>query len=337
MWRRALVAVVVAGTLTVPAAAASADHGQLGVGLRPLASELEDPTPRDARYLVAHLAPGATIERTVEVYNGEAAGTEIRVFGADATVEDGAFRPAEDSGDGIGDWITVEPPRVRLDHGERRNVTVRLTVPDDAAAGERYGLVIAEPTATAPSSDGGVATVTRIGMRVYLSVRPGAAPASDFRVDRLTARRTDAGVPVVEVAVENTGGRAIEVGGLVHFSDGPGGTSAGPFELDAPVTVVAGDAAVAPVTLPADLPSGPWSIRVDVTAGTVERSVEATLRFPDAPGGVADPVAATPVYRDRATLLPLAGGLVVAALAAVGLVWTATRRRREGASRWYPR
>lgn len=336
MWRRALGPVVVAGMLSIPAGTASADHGQSGVGLRPLASELDDPTPRDARYLVAHLSPGASIERTVEVYNGDAAGTEIAVFGADATIRDGAFRPADGSDDGIGDWITVDPPRVDLDHGERRNVTIRLTVPDDAAAGERYGLVIAEP-AGAPTADGGVSTVTRIGMRVYLLVGPGAAPASDFRVDRLTARRTGAGVPVAEVGVENTGGRAIEVGGLVRFSDGPGGTSAGPFELDAPVTVAPGDAAVAAVTLPADLPSGPWSIRVDLTAGTVERSVEATLRFPDAPGGVADPVAATPVYRDRATLLPLAGGLVAAALAAVGLVWTATRRRREGASRWYPR
>ena len=50
-----------------------------------------------------------------------------------------------------------------------------IAVPRDAAPGERYGVVWAEVRAAAPAA-GGITQVSRVGIRIYLSVGPGGRP-----------------------------------------------------------------------------------------------------------------------------------------------------------------
>ena len=79
----------------------------------------------------------------------------------------------------------------------------------DAAPGEQYGAVWAEVNSgTDPSS--GVVEVSRVGVRLYVSVGPGGPPAADFTIDSLSAQRATNGDPVVVASVHNTGGRALE-------------------------------------------------------------------------------------------------------------------------------
>ena len=81
------------------------------------------------------------------------------------------------------------------------DVTIR--VPRNATAGERYAVIWAEASASAPGG-GGVRLVNRVHIRVYLTVdRGGAAPM--FTLSGLHADRSG-GEALIVAAVHNTGG-----------------------------------------------------------------------------------------------------------------------------------
>ena len=71
------------------------------------------------------------------------------------------------------------------------------------------------------------------------------------------------------------------------LSDGPGGLSAGPFDANLGTTLATG--ATGPVTVHLDerLPAGPWTARITLRSGLVERSAHATVTFPVAGAGPA--------------------------------------------------
>ena len=115
-----------------------------------------------------------------------------------------------------------------------------ITVPSDAAPGEQYGVVWAEAR-SAPVAGGGVIQVSRVGIRLYVSVGPGGAPAADFTIDSLTANRSADGQPTVLATVHNTGGRALDMSGTLQLLAGPGGLSAGPFPATLGTTLAIGD------------------------------------------------------------------------------------------------
>ena len=56
-----------------------------------------------------------------------------------------------------------------------------ISVPADASAGERYGVVWAEVSA-GPPAGGGITMVSRAGVRVYLAVGPGGQAAASLDV-----------------------------------------------------------------------------------------------------------------------------------------------------------
>ncbi len=153
-----------------------------------------------------------------------------------------------------------------------------ITVPDDAAPGERYGVVWAE-VRTAPSV-GGVTQVSRVGIRIYLSVGPGGAPAADFTIDSLTAVRSADGRPTVVATVHNSGGRALDMSGGLRLSDGPGGVSAGPFPATLGTSLAIGATEAVTVTLDKQLPAGPWDARIDLRSGLISLTGQATITFP---------------------------------------------------------
>lgn len=320
--------VAVASLLAAPTAARAEALGVQspgGIGVRLLdapAATAEE--PRAGLYIIDHLAPGAVIERRIEVSNTTAAPAAIRMYAAGASIHGGAFvGDAGDSPNELSTWNAVRPGTLDLDAGGRASVTVTIAVPGDAAPGERYAVVWAEVRSDA-APDGGVAQVNRVGIRQYVSVGPGGAPAADFTVDSLTARRSADGSPLVLATVHNTGGRALDMAGELELLDGPGGLRAGPFPASLGSTLAIGDSAQVTIPLDQQVPDGPWGAAITLRSGLLERSAQATLTFPQA--GSAAPVPVTPAD-GRWPFLVLAGLLL--ALLCVALLWAIARPRHD--------
>ncbi len=322
-----LAILLVASAVLVPATEAAAAVNETGVGIRLLEapSDRRD-DPRARSYIIDHVPPGTTISRQIEVSNGTSQRVNIKAYASGADLQDGAFRPlAEPGTNELSTWTKVEPSSLDLAPGQKAPASVTIAIPHDASPGERYGAVWAQLSS---ASAGGVTQINRVGIRIYLSVGPGGEPASDFSITSLTAKRNSDGTPVVTAEVRNTGGRALDLGGELRLSDGPGGLSGGPFSAELGTTL--GVDAVAPVTVALDkqLPNGPWQAHLVLKSGTLERSASAEIIFPEA--GASGP--AVPVKSGRfGSLVPLIAGIGAVLLAGL-LIFLLLRRRRLSSS-----
>lgn len=323
-------AAVLLGSLALTAAAAPAVVAQserTGLGIR----LLEAPTdrredPRAQVYIIDHVAPGSSFSRRFEVVNDDDEPADVALYAVASEVQEGSFTPLPGrAANELTTWMTVEPASLALEPGGRAEAVVTIDVPPDASPGERYAAVMAETTASTPSSP--IAVNSRVGIRTYLAVGPGGEPASDFVIDSFTAARDEQGRPLVRATVRNTGGRALDMSGSLSLSEGPGGLSAGPFPAELGTTLGIGQSSPVTVVLDEALPAGPWKARIDLRSGLLERAAEATITFPDAAGEAAEPVAAVPLSQNPAVVIPVAVGLLV--LAALGLLWLLLLRRRR--------
>ena len=197
-----------------------------------------------------------------------------------------------------------------------------IAVPSDAAPGEQYGVVWAE-VALGPVADGGVIQVSRVGIRLYLSVGPGGAPAADFTIDSLTAAASPDGEPTVLATVHNTGGRALDMSGTLELLAGPGGLSAGPFAATLGTTLAIGDTEPVTITLGRADPAGPWDARITLAQRTARTQRRATITFPAA--GAAPSVRTSPVRSGWLALI--AAGLVFLFLTGIAALLVLRMRR----------
>lgn len=300
----ALAALILCAMFAVPASASDAG----GIGLR----ILEVPTtaggdPRAQLYIVDHLAPGAVIHRRIEVSNTTASNQPIELYAAAATIANGSFLGADGhTPNDLSTWTSVGPGAPDVPARGTATATVTITVPSDAAPGEQYAVVWAEAR-SAPAADGGVVQVSRVGIRLYVSVGPGGAPAADFTIDSLTAARTADGGPTILATVHNTGGRALDMNGTLQLLGGPGGLSAGPFPASLGTTLAIGATESVTVALDKQVPAGPWDARITLRSGLLERSAAATITFPDA--GASPPVKTT--IAAPGVLYPAIAGLLI--------------------------
>lgn len=317
MWRLATLIALVVGTF-VPAAGATGapspenPDDQLGVGIRlvdaPVAARND---PRARVYIVDHLAPGTRIERRIELSNHAPTDAEVQIYAAAAETSRGRFQGLDgDTQNDLSSWTSVDRSTLDLASGSRQLVGVTIDVPEDAAPGEKYAVIWAQTTTSSADNGTGVTQVSRVGIRIYLSVGPGGEPASKFKIETLTAARDADGFPLVRATIKNTGGRALDLTGTLKLSDGPGGLSAGPFPVVLGTTL--GIGATGPVTIVMDkqLPNGPWNADLKLTSGLLTETGHATITFPDAGTGPTVPV---PVGDDDAsrswTVLSIAVGL----------------------------
>lgn len=302
-------------------------HDAVGIRLIDAPSNRAD-DPRARKYVIDHLKPGMTITRRIEISNQTGADQPVALYPAAATVKAGHFEfGIGRASNELTSWTKVDPPDVRLANGAKRVATVTIAVPRDAGDGERYGVVWAElPAAT---SSGGVKSVNRVGIRLYVSVGKGSEPASDFAIEAFAAKRDAKGRPVVSATVKNTGGRALDLSGTLRLRKGPGGLSAGPFDASIGTTLGIGE--TEPVTIPLDraLPDGPWSATIALQSGTTKRTATATITFPSTSGRTAKPVAVGADHSGRGWLVPVVA-LVLALLATTIAILVATRRRSRG-------
>ena len=322
---------LVAGFLT-PAAGAfgapqAADEDHTGVGIRlvdaPVATKAN---PRARVYIVDHVAPATLIERRVEVSNDSGRAARVVVYSAAAEIADGAFVGLEgDTPNELSTWTTVDRPTLRLADGARAMVDVTIRVPDDAAPGEQYGVIWAQTSST--PTDDGVTQVSRVGIRVYLSVGPGGEPASDFAIQSLTSARDSSGQPMVQAQIANTGGRALDLSGSLKLTKGPGGLAAGPFPVSLGTTLGIGETEPITISLDKQLPDGPWKARIEVVSGLLTRSASATLTFPK--GTRAGETVAPDPEGGSAAWFWIAGAVLLLALLAFVWWFTARRGRRK--------
>ncbi|HYD08874.1 MAG TPA: hypothetical protein VEA78_02125 [Acidimicrobiales bacterium] len=325
-----LLIAALAGIVLIPASGASGQQSGAGLGIRLVeAPESARNDPRARVYIVDHVAPGTTFERRIEISNDTDRPLDPSLYVAPATLERGGFDiGARDDEGELVEWSTIEPSSLELDPRTDGTATLRISVPEDAEHGEYYGAALAEQ---APPPGEGVRVASRVGIRIYLSVGDGEAPETDFDISTLTASRLEDGTPVVDAAVENTGGRALDVSGDLELDDGPGGVSAGPFPADIGTTLGIGASAPVRVMLDEELPDGPWRATLTMRSGEREKTVTGVITFPE-PGEEGRPVEAEEQAAKRQW------GFVAALLALLVLLLlllVALRRRRrdeEGAA-----
>src|ERR1700691_330890 len=270
--------------------------------------------PRARLYIIDHLHPGTTIHRRIEISNTTASSMHIVAYPAAATISQGAFvGAAAHTPNELSTWTSVLPGTFEVPSGGHAIATVTIALPRNAPPGEQYGVVWAETRSSAPAG-GGITQVSRVGIRLYLSIGRGGAPASEFRIESLTGQRSPDGQPMVVASVHNTRGRALDMSGPLQLSSGPGGLSAGPFQANLGTTLAIGATEPIIIMLDKQIPDGPWHALVTLRSGLLQRSARATISFP-ATGTPSSPYL---------TYLVIAGLII---LLLVGIVAARLRRR----------
>ena len=310
----------VTSALAAPAPAwAGQGPGSLGIRLVDIpVSQAAD--SRASRYIIDHVPPGAVIRRRVLVDNESPAVAHVTVYPDAATIRGGSF--VGDAGrtrSELTTWIRTSRKALTLGPLATAMAAVTIRVPRDASPGERYGVIWAEEAARVhPRGRFAISEVNRVGVRIYLSVGPGGPPPANFAISRITAERQRNGDPVVVAQVSDTGGRAVDLGGHLKLSHGPGGISAGPFQIQYGTTLAPGQTGQIRTILPEGLPDGPWRVMIDLQSGLTERRAYATIDFAGA-RHVANS-AALRRYLALAAILIIAAGLAI-------LVWQRLMRR----------
>ena len=333
MRRLLAVLALTAGALTpvVSAPGALADgHGEpryagLGIRLVDIPTATAD-DPRTRTYITDHLKPGTVIERRVEVTNDTPDPMQVSMYAAAADISGGDFiGAAGQTQNSPSHWTSLSPQALDLQPQEKAYVNVTVDVPKLAPPGEAYAVAWAEVRSPADAA-GSITQVSRVGIRIYLSVGPGGVPASDFKIQSMTAARNAQGSPEVQASIRNTGGRALDLSGQLMLTNGPGGLSAGPFEITTGTTLAAGQTEPISVSLNPKLPDGPWLATLTAKSGLVERTAEARLTFPADPGIGATVTARTPA---GVPWLPIGLGVALGLLLLAALIWFLLRRRRR--------
>ncbi len=259
-------------------------------------------------YIVDHLHPGGVIHRLIEVSNTTRSMMPIVLYPAAATLDKGSFVGAAGrTANNPSSWTRVAPRGAEIPAGGRLVARVTISVPRDAPAGQQYAVVWAETRST-PLADRGITEISRVGIRVYLSVGAGGAPPPKFVVQHLAARRGPDGRPVVTATVRNTGGIALNVYGALRLTNGPGASRAGPFAAKLGSTLPIGDAEPIKIILDKHLPAGPWTAILALHSGLLTARVRATISFPRTARSSPE----VPLVGIMAALLLIAGLIVVA-------------------------
>lgn len=263
---------------------AAASGGSVGIRIVDIpVAEKDDPRARI--YIIDRLAPGTTIKRRIEISNTTAATADVALYPAAANIVAGQFSGATGhTQNTMSSWVSVTPAGLAVAAGKPTMATVTIAIPANAAPGELYGVIWAEVRSQGSTGTGtagsAVQQVNRVGIRIYLSVGPGNAPASNFSIGSVTAERSSSGDPVVVTSVQNTGGRALDMNGSLELTNGPGGLSAGPFPVTLGTTLAVGATGPVITALSKELPAGPWVATITLRSGILSTVAKGTITFP---------------------------------------------------------
>jgi hypothetical protein len=294
--RRSLAVLGLAATVSAvagsPAAAASAHPPKLGsIGIRLMNAPVSERANPLARiYIIDHLAPGTTIHRRIQVVNASRSAVHLTVYPAAASIAHGQFLFAAGHQQNLmTTWVHMSRPVLPLAAGQHGQERVTIAVPRNAPPGEQYGVIWAQDRGRDPAHPN-IGLVSRVGIRIYLSVGPGGPPPSNFTMGPPETSRGAHGRALVTMQTHNTGGRALNISGTLTLTGGPGGLRAGPFLLASGATIAPGQSAPVKFALSGSIPNGPWHALIKLRSGLVARAEQATINFSASPPGSGFPV-----------------------------------------------
>jgi hypothetical protein len=297
--------------------------GQFGIELLQVPVSEAD-NPRARQYIIDQLAPGTVIHREFEVANLSDQAMQLAIYPAAASISNGAFQFASGhTQNEMTTWVTISQGSVDLAPHARATLTATIAVPRDAPPGEQYGVIWAERDT---KGSGNVTFVSRVGIRLYLSIGSGGAAAPDFTLGVPTAYRAPSGSPVIHLPVHNTGGRALDLHGTLNLSDGPGGLQAGPFQAASVITIAPGQSYQDTFVLSRALPAGPWQARFTLVSGLITRTETVTLSFNAAAAATAATAAAA---KSSFPVVAVVTGAAAAVVIIVVVLLLLARRRRS--------
>jgi hypothetical protein len=252
-------------------------RGALGVRL--ISQGSTSPNPLARAFVVARMAPGARLRRVFELANTTHRTMNVAIYAA-AAANRGAFSfGAGRTQNDLSRWTKTGYGRLRLPPGSRRLCSITVSVPPRASSGERYAVIWAQLTAPAPAG-GGVRIVNRVGIRMYVSVGPGGAPAPAFSIGPLSARRAASGAPLIAASIHNWGRGTLGFSGSLALTAGPAGLGTGPIRVSLTRGIPPGVTRRVRFRLSRALPRGPWRVHLRLTSGSVQHTAAATVTFP---------------------------------------------------------
>lgn len=129
-------------------------------------------------WIIAKTAPGSQMTETVTLENLSAETQEITLLVREAKEENGQFK-VNQAGDSrnIGAWITAEGNSYTLAPHQKIRIPLMISVPEDAKDGQYTAAVFASKT---DSTGENLNIVTRIGVRIYLTVTPATHGYTDI-------------------------------------------------------------------------------------------------------------------------------------------------------------
>jgi hypothetical protein len=279
-----IAAMAVAG-IVIPAAAGgsvakAADTPRFGLRLVdvPVA---EAHNPRGLRYIIDSLAPGTVIHRRILIENLENQDSQFTVYSDAARIMNGSF--VGDTGQTrseLTSWISLQHGTVTLRPGASVMDTVTIRVPRVATRGEHYGVIWVQQVAHTRDTGGvAVTEVNRVGIRIYLAIDRGGVLPTNFAITAITGHLSPGGQPLLTARVTNTGGRAVDLSGTASLTAGPGGASAGPFQVGRVITLAPRQSATISFAPSKRLPTGSWLARITLVSGLTTRTASATVQF----------------------------------------------------------
>jgi hypothetical protein len=280
------IAAIAAAGIIIPAAAAGpvakAAVAPPRFGLRLVDVPVSDVhNPRGLRYIIDYLPSGTVIHRRILIQSQEPQTGHFTFYPDAARIRNGTF--AGDTGhtrSELTTWITVQHRALTLQPQASVMDMVTIKVPRTATRGEHYGVIWVQQVARARSGHGiAVREVSRVGIRIYLAVGRGGAPPTRFAISSIAGHRSSDGRPLLTAHVRNTGGRAVDLFGTAGLSEGPGGTTAGPFRAQQVLTLAPGQSGTVSFAPGRRLPAGPWLARITLVSGLTKVSASATIDF----------------------------------------------------------
>ncbi|HUN34389.1 MAG TPA: hypothetical protein VMU95_20490 [Trebonia sp.] len=305
------------------AAAAQADLRRLNFGVRLVDVPLDEKNnPLALHYIIDALSAGSVIRRRIMIINDEPRTAHFTVYPGAATNTGGKFSAgAGDAGNELTSWISVQQPSVTVGPVWPVIDWVTIRVPFNATPAKRYGVVWVQQAGLVNyGRHATIREVARVGIRVYLTVRPGLPPTR-FTITSLTGQRTSAGQPMLFAHVQNTGARTVDLTGQLRLTDGPGGWMAGPFSQQRMVPLAPGKSGTVVFVVPAKLPDGPWTAAVTLVGGLNMATARARIVFG---------VKLAPASWTSGTSLLWGAGLLLGALVIAVVIIAHSRRPRRG-------
>ncbi|MFC8231643.1 hypothetical protein [Streptomyces sp. NPDC057284] len=199
-----------------------------------------------------------------------------------------------------------------------------IAVPRDAAPGERYAVVWAQVRG---GRGGGIALVSRTGIRMYLSVGGHNPPAPNFTARTMTAQRGRDGRAIVRAQIINTGGRALDLSGTLKLASVSGSLSAGPYQVQLGTSLAPHQSEPVMIPVTDEVADGPWRATLELRSGLLVKKFHAKIRFPHTQG-MAPAAAVDTEASGGGALKGLVAGILLLGTALL-IVANRVRRRRE--------